>query len=134
MYTYFWRSSPYPFLTTFDAPDATNTCTRRARSNTPLQALTMANDRAFFELAQGLAARVLRESGDEDQSRIERAVRLCLVREPTAAESARLENMSPANGPCSRPARIPKPWRRRTGRPRFPRPKARPGRRYRAWF
>ncbi|HEX4147590.1 MAG TPA: DUF1553 domain-containing protein, partial [Pirellulales bacterium] len=91
MYTYFWRSSPYPFLTTFDAPDATNTCTRRVRSNTPLQALTLANDRAFFELAQGLAARVLREAGDGDRARIERAVRLCLVREPTEHERSRLE-------------------------------------------
>ena len=91
MYTYFWRSSPYPFLTTFDAPDANTACTRRVRSNTPLQALTLANDRAFFELAQGLAARVLRETGEDDRSRIERAVRLCLVREPTTAELARLE-------------------------------------------
>ena len=28
MYTYFWRSSPYPFLPTFDAPDANTACTR----------------------------------------------------------------------------------------------------------
>src|SRR5262249_54567751 len=61
MYTYFWRSSPYPFLTTLDAPDANVSCTRRVRSNTPLQALTLANDRGYFELAQGLAVRVLRE-------------------------------------------------------------------------
>ena len=59
MYTYFWRSSPYPFLKTFDAPDANVACTRRARSNTPLQALALANDLAFFEIAQGFASQML---------------------------------------------------------------------------
>ena len=58
MYTYFWRSAPHPLLVTFDAPDAQPTCTRRNRSNTPLQALTLLNDAGFFEFAQGLAARV----------------------------------------------------------------------------
>ena len=39
LYTYFWRATPHPFLTTFDAPGGVQTCTRRLRSNTPLQAL-----------------------------------------------------------------------------------------------
>ncbi|MBV9470863.1 MAG: PSD1 domain-containing protein, partial [Abitibacteriaceae bacterium] len=61
LYTMFYRSAPYPLLTTFDSPDFQTTCTRRMRSNTPLQSLTLANDPAFLEMAQGLAARVLRE-------------------------------------------------------------------------
>ena len=88
MYTYFWRSSPYPFLTTFDAPDATVACTRRPRSNTPLQALTLANDRAFFEIAQGFAARLLAEPAADDTARIRLAFRRCLAREPAADELA----------------------------------------------
>ena len=48
LYTFFMRSAPYPMLTTFDAPNFNQTCTRRARSNTPLQSLTMANDQALF--------------------------------------------------------------------------------------
>src|SRR5690606_26346530 len=38
LYTMFYRSAPYPLFTTFDAPDFQNVCTRRGRSNTPLQA------------------------------------------------------------------------------------------------
>jgi hypothetical protein len=45
----------------FDAPNSLTTCTRRNRSTTPQQALTLANDQAFFELAEGLADRLLRE-------------------------------------------------------------------------
>ena len=51
MYTHFWRLTPHPFLRLFDAPDATAACTRRIRSNTPLQALTLLNDPTFTECA-----------------------------------------------------------------------------------
>jgi hypothetical protein len=87
LYVYFWRSSPYPFLTTFDAPDANVACTRRVRSNTPLQALTLANDRAFVEVAQALASRVLRDGPPSDPERIRFAFRTCLAREPSEVES-----------------------------------------------
>jgi mono/diheme cytochrome c family protein len=101
MYTFFWRSSPHPALSAFDAPDATVACTRRVRSNTPLQALMLANDRAFFEAAQALAARVLGErpcfaapqAGAAcacDAERLRHAFRLCLSREPDERESRRL--------------------------------------------
>jgi mono/diheme cytochrome c family protein len=86
MYTHFWRSSPYPMLMTFDAPGGNVTCTRRVRSNTPLQSLTLANDEAFFECATSLADRTLRESPTDDASRAAHAFRLCLSREPTPAE------------------------------------------------
>src|SRR5262249_43849346 len=89
MYTWFWRSAPHPGLTVFDAPESTTTCTRRNRSNTPLQALTLLNDEAFFEFAQALAARTLREAGSEDE-RIEHLFRLCLARPPAPRERQRL--------------------------------------------
>jgi hypothetical protein len=89
MYTYFWRSSPYPFLKTFDAPDANTACTRRPRSNTPLQALTMANDRAFYEIAQGFAAELCSADLD-DAGRLRSAFRRCLAREPSNDEFASL--------------------------------------------
>ncbi len=48
----FWRATPHPALAVFDAPDGFSTCTRRLRTNTPLQALTLAQRPAFFEFAQ----------------------------------------------------------------------------------
>ncbi|HZN57366.1 MAG TPA: DUF1549 and DUF1553 domain-containing protein, partial [Planctomycetota bacterium] len=90
MYTYFWRSSPYPVLTVFDAPDATTACTRRVRSNTPLQALTLANDPSFFEMAQSLALRVLREAAHDDAARVCRLFQCCLARAPGDREAERL--------------------------------------------
>jgi hypothetical protein len=91
MYTLFFRSSPHPLFTTFDAPDFQTVCTRRGRSNTPLQALTVANDEAFLELAQGMAARVVREvpQGNLD-SRLRRAYLFALCREPSASELSTL--------------------------------------------
>jgi len=93
MYTQFFRSAPYPLLTTFDAPDFSTVCTRRIRSNTPLQALTVANDEAFVEIAQGLAARVLKETpGGDAAARLRRAVLLCLCRQPSERELAILQS------------------------------------------
>jgi mono/diheme cytochrome c family protein len=91
LYTFLWRSAPHPALTVFDAPDTTTTCTRRNRSNTPLQALTLLNDQAFYELAQGLAARILREGPGDDAGRLDFAFRVCLARLPRARERTRLD-------------------------------------------
>ena len=100
MYTYFWRTSPYPMLPTFDAPDANGTCTRRNRSNTPLQALTLANDRSFHEFAVGLSERIMSfgplpptpppSVADSDDARLWQAVELCYSRPPTDLELRKL--------------------------------------------
>jgi mono/diheme cytochrome c family protein len=90
MYTFFWRATPHPSLMVFDGADGFSTCTRRLRSNTPLQALTLLNDEAFHEFAQSLAARVLKEGPKTDAARIDQAFRLCLSRPPSKDERQRL--------------------------------------------
>jgi hypothetical protein len=90
LYIYFWRATPHPSLIVFDAPNAVQACTRRIRSNTPLQALMLLNDQASFEFAQALAARLLREAPSHDDERIGLAFRLCVSREPTPGERRRL--------------------------------------------
>lgn len=90
MYTWFWRSAPYPALVVFDAPDANTSCTRRVRSNTPLQSLTLLNDPAYFELAQAFGERVCREAPANDADRIRYAFRLALCRTPSDSEAKRM--------------------------------------------
>jgi hypothetical protein len=90
LYTHFWRSAPHPGLMVFDAPDSTTACTRRNRSNTPLQALTLLNDAAFQECAVALAGRTLRECDGDDADRLAHAFRLCLARVPSPGEAERL--------------------------------------------
>jgi hypothetical protein len=91
MYTYFWRLTPHPFLRLFDAPDSTSACTRRIRTNTPLQALTLLNDPTFTECARALADRLFREVPGDDRERVRLAFRLCLGRDPTADELRKVE-------------------------------------------
>ncbi len=90
LYTYIWRQSQHPLLTTFDGADAQTACTKRNRSNTPLQALHLANDPAFYEFATALGKRIVAEAPTDDPGRVQKAYRLCFGRQPTEAESERL--------------------------------------------
>ena len=85
LYTFIFRATPPPSLSVFDAPDGFSTCTRRIRSNTPLQALTLLNDAAYVEFAQSLAARLLKEVKTDD-ARITHAFQLCVSRPPNDRE------------------------------------------------
>ncbi len=86
LYTFIWRQSQHPLLTTFDGPDAQTSCTKRNRSNTPLQALHLANDQVFFELAEGLAGRVRSADLKSDEERVDLAFALCMSRLPNEVE------------------------------------------------
>ena len=90
MYTFWKRSVPYPGLLVFDAPNADVACTRRVRSDTPLQALTTLNDQVFMEAAQALALRVWKEGGADDRAKIIYGFRLCTGRKPDDFELQQL--------------------------------------------
>jgi hypothetical protein len=91
MYIHFQRTSPYPQLMNFDTPSAELSCTRRDRTDTPLQALNLMNDAVFFEAAQGLALRVMREGGDSFGDRLDYAYLVTLGRDPSTHERERME-------------------------------------------
>ncbi|MEO5823519.1 MAG: PSD1 and planctomycete cytochrome C domain-containing protein [Vicinamibacteraceae bacterium] len=88
LYTFLRRTSPYPMQMTFDATSREYCAARRVRTNTPLQALTLLNDRASFEAARALAARVA--SVPDGAGRASQAFRLVVARDPKPAELARL--------------------------------------------
>ncbi|MBK8090579.1 MAG: PSD1 domain-containing protein [Verrucomicrobiaceae bacterium] len=88
LYTFIYRASPPPALTVFDAPEGFTSCTRRIRSNTPLQALTLLNDSGFFEFAAALEKTIT-------QKGIPYAFRLCTSRSPHADELALLQKLPP---------------------------------------
>jgi hypothetical protein len=89
MYTFFQRSAPHPSLVVFDAPDSTIACTRRNRSNTPLQALTQLNDEGAYEWAEALARRMTAAAAS-DEDRLSTGFELALNRQPRPEESTRL--------------------------------------------
>lgn len=92
LYTFRYRSVPYPMLQTFDAPNGDMACVRRSRSNTPLQALTTLNEPLFVEAAEALGKRILREGGASDNQRLRYAFRLCTARGPESDELAALSS------------------------------------------
>ncbi len=101
LYTFWRRTSPYATFSLFDAPSREVTCTRRARSNTPLQALALLNDPAFVECAEALARRMVEGPGPAPEGRIGRGFRLCTGREPDAEELDRLGRLLGAERPGS---------------------------------
>ncbi|MCY2965646.1 MAG: DUF1553 domain-containing protein [Planctomycetota bacterium] len=90
LYTFWKRTCPPPGMTSFDAPDR-ETCTiRRARTNTPLQALVLLNDPTYVEAARELAQRVVRDGGATDKAKLETAWLSVVARKPTADEARSL--------------------------------------------
>ncbi|MGL4552433.1 MAG: DUF1553 domain-containing protein, partial [Gemmataceae bacterium] len=87
LYTFRFRSVPYPVLTAFDAPNGDASCVRRVRSNTPLQALATLNEPLFLESARALGRRAMALAGGDDE-RLTFAFRLCTGRRPEARELA----------------------------------------------
>jgi hypothetical protein len=86
LYTFWKRTAPYATFALFEAPSRELACTRRARTNTPLQALALLDDPAFVEASVALARRMLREAAASDEARAVRGFRICTSREPQKSE------------------------------------------------
>jgi hypothetical protein len=92
LYTSWRRTTPYPSMTTFDAPSREFCTVRRIRTNTPLQALVTLNDPVFVEAAQALARLVMKNSTDLGDG-IHYAFRRVLARPPTEPEVKRIQQL-----------------------------------------
>jgi hypothetical protein len=80
MYTFWKRQVPPPGMLLFDAPNRETCAVRRARTNTPLQALMLMNDPQFVEASRFFAERILKESGASVEERIQYGFLLSLGR------------------------------------------------------
>jgi hypothetical protein len=90
LYTFIRRSATYPAMMNFDATSREYCTIRRIRTSTPLQALTTLNDEAFFEAAQALGRRLVKQGGATERERITYGFRLCTAREAKPQEIKRM--------------------------------------------
>jgi hypothetical protein len=91
MYTYVKRMASPPSMDTFDAPMRDVVCTRRQRTDTPLQALETMNDVQWVEASRVLAQRVIHEAGPDTVQRINRMSEILLARDPSPPMAAALQ-------------------------------------------
>jgi hypothetical protein len=85
LYTFWKRVAPPPSMEILNAPTREVLCTRRDRTDTPLQALVTMNDPEFVEAARHLAAKALR-SGPQFDKRLDQITEALLARDFTSSE------------------------------------------------
>jgi hypothetical protein len=86
LYVWWQRSYLHPSLLAFDAPTREECAAERNRSNIPQQALVLLNDPTYVEASRALAARVLKEGGEDTESRLNWVWRQVLSRAPRPEE------------------------------------------------
>ncbi|HEY3132660.1 MAG TPA: DUF1549 and DUF1553 domain-containing protein [Acidobacteriota bacterium] len=86
IYVFVRRNTRYPMFETFDMPDTHESCPRRNVTTSPLQALTMLNNKLALEWAESFAGRVLQRAGRDRNAQVDLAYRLAYSRPPDTAE------------------------------------------------
>lgn len=86
MYTFWKRQCPPPQMAIFDAPNREVCASRRARTNTPLQALALLNDPQYVEAARAMGERIMKEGGASEDEKISFAFETATARLPSERE------------------------------------------------
>lgn len=86
LYIFLKRTILYPALTAFDAPATDVSCSRRDRSNSPMQALTLLNDPVFHECAEVLGRSLFEKHGANSRDAVVDLYERCLNRTPETSE------------------------------------------------
>ena len=90
LYSFAQRTVPHPLLATFDQAGSSEVCTRRERSNTPLQSLTLLNHPLFVGAAETLGKSVRSNETAGLPGEVDQLFRRLLGRRPNSAERTRL--------------------------------------------
>lgn len=91
LYTFWKRTVPHPLMTGFDMPDREFCVATRSRTNTPLQALALLNEKGLLHAAGGLGQRMLTHAPDNSAKGIAFGFRTTTGRQPDEAESLMLK-------------------------------------------
>jgi hypothetical protein len=86
LYTIWKRTAAPPTMLLFDSPSRETCTVKRARTNTPLQALALLNEVTYLEAARVFAQRMIQHGGTAPAERITWAFRQALSRPPDTRE------------------------------------------------
>lgn len=99
IYSVWKRTAPLPNMILFDAPGRSTCVTKRASTNTPLQALVLLNDVQFVEPSRALAATVMNDYPDDKSAQLSEAFQRVTGRAPdTHEQSILLEALKEQRG------------------------------------
>ncbi|MFM7166097.1 MAG: DUF1553 domain-containing protein [Planctomycetaceae bacterium] len=97
VYRFIVRSQPDPFMTTLDCADSSQSTPRRHETLTPLQALSLLNNKFNLVMSQRFADRIRQESATDEQ-RVLLAFQLVTGRHAEPAETAEMLQYAAAHG------------------------------------
>jgi len=101
IYRFSPRGARDALLDTFDCPDPSSTSPRRAVTTTPLQALSLSNNKFVWRMATAFARRVAKATGDDVGRQVVLAWRLGLGRSPGEGEVLRSRRLVEKHGLAS---------------------------------
>lgn len=93
IYIFWRRTNPYPSMITFDSPSRTVCSSRRIRTNTPMQALTLLNDPVYYQAAEALAEQMLAEHPNHLREQLRYGYYRATLRQPSEEKLNLLEEM-----------------------------------------
>ncbi len=93
VYTFWHRTNPYPSMISFDSPGRNLCVSRRIRTNTPLQALTLLNDTVYVEAAYALARQLQNTPYPSVKARLADGYRRVMLRDPDTDKLRAIENL-----------------------------------------
>jgi hypothetical protein len=97
VYRFIVRSQPDPFMTTLDCADSSQSVPRRIETVTPLQALSMMNNKFMLSMSRHFADRLTATTSDTREA-IQEGFRLSFGRGPTEIESLELTKYAKSEG------------------------------------